>query len=88
MNAMNGLSQEPHLIDDDVPITPISEEVGRSSVTLPKAVWEDMAEAARKLSDRARKEGRKTFSRDELIAHACRWWLKAHRADNPKNRKD
>lgn len=92
MGAMNEDNEEPRLAkqppEEEVPTIPVSEKVSRTSVSLPDEMWEDMAETARALSDRAKREGRRPFTRDDLIAHAWRWWRKALGAELQKPRKD
>ncbi len=87
MSGSNGL--EGGVIElDRIPTTPISEKVKRTSFQLPEDLLEELAEAAKILSDRAKRDGRLPFDRDDVIAHACRWWLQAWRADNAKKPKE
>lgn len=80
-------NKEPLQVDR-IPIAPISEKVSRTSVSLPDELWDDLMDATKVLSDRAKRDGRKPFTRDDVIAHACRWWLEAWREQNAKNKKD
>lgn len=93
MDAMSVQNKEPPLAEktqppEKVPTLPTSEKVSRTSVSLPDTVWEDMAETARSLSERAKKEGRRPFTRDDLIAHAWRWWRQALSAEIAKKPKE
>lgn len=72
---------------DKIPTTPASEKVTRTSVQLPDELWEELGQAAKVLSEVARKEGRRTFARDDVIAHACKWWLQAWKTENAKKPK-
>lgn len=63
---------------DKIPVVPRGRKVKRTSVSLPPDLWEELAAAAKHLSEKAKEEGTETFDRDAVIDHACRWWLQSY----------
>lgn len=70
-----------------IPTQPMTEEVWRTSLQMPTTVWEEMTEAAKLISEEAKAEGRRPLSRDDVITHACRWWLQSWKEERKSKKR-
>lgn len=74
-------------MDKIIPVEPKKRKVVRTSVKLPPELWEVLEDAARVFTQEAKEDGRETFSRDDVIEHACRWWHQEWLAGRDKRRR-
>jgi hypothetical protein len=80
-------AQERIQVDRVVPTIPITRKASRTSVKLPDELWERLKHAAQLLSDEAKRDGREPLTRDDVMEHACRWWLQEWDSERKKKKQ-
>lgn len=86
MTSAQRLSLIPSAKEGPLSLAPKSRKVMKTSIEMGVEVWARMEEAARTLSEEAKAEGRKGFSRQDLIEHCCLRWLEEWDAERGAKR--
>lgn len=67
-------------------VIPPTEKVTRTSVQLPDSMWERLTSIAKTMSEEAKREGRKPYTRDDVIYHFCRWGMQEWESERATKR--